>query len=169
MFALIQKSILLLLISTVYLQASTLSQNHNDLLQLKPRKEITILQSFVGDVIHDYEVLLQWKILLERKNNSFKIERSDNLQDFETIGFIPGKGKGENHYYHILDENLTPGTWYYRLSHKNENGSFRELSLITVYIQGNKKGVVSEKFYDRFANQRIMQLSVEIEPWTITL
>ena len=81
------------------------------------------LTSFTGNVVED-GVLLNWTTATELNNQGFDIERSTSVQSWEKIGFVPGYGTTtEPKAYSFLDENVTSGTYTYRLKQLDFDGT----------------------------------------------
>jgi hypothetical protein len=81
------------------------------------------LTSFTGNVVQD-GVLLNWTTATELNNQGFDIERSSSDQTWEKIGFVPGYGTTtEPKAYSFLDENVTSGTYTYRLKQIDFDGT----------------------------------------------
>jgi len=94
------------------------------------------LSSFTASV-NNNDVILHWSTASETNNMGFEIQRLQNynlpegkagvtkLQDWETVGFVEGKGTTtEQQFYSFVDENLSSGKYQYRLKQIDFNGSF---------------------------------------------
>lgn len=63
---------------------------------------------------------LTWKTIQELNNDGFIIERSENAQNFQPIGFVKGKEFSlEQQQYNFIDATAGPYDWYYRLVQKD--------------------------------------------------
>lgn len=81
------------------------------------------LTSFTASVIGN-GVLLKWTTATELNNQGFEIERSTSIGGWEKIGFVPGFGTTtEPRAYSFLDENVTSGTYTYRLKQIDFDGT----------------------------------------------
>lgn len=81
------------------------------------------LTSFTGNVIQD-GVMLNWSTATELNNQGFEIERSTAQQSWQKIGYVPGFGTTtEPKSYSFLDENVSNGTYTYRLRQIDFDGS----------------------------------------------
>jgi len=69
--------------------------------------------------------LLQWKTFTETNNIGFQIERSIDGVNYDSIGFVAGRGVNGNGAAYIFSDN-TPlnGTSYYRLKQRDISGAF---------------------------------------------
>lgn len=87
------------------------------------------LKSFTGILINQ-SVQLNWITTTELNNSGFEIERSKDCKieksnEWETIGFVEGHGTtAETHSYSFIDENVTTGTYKYRLKQIDFDGTF---------------------------------------------
>ena len=69
-------------------------------------------------------VVLNWSTATETNNQGFEVQRKSG-NEFNTIGFIQGKGTTtEPHQYTYTDNNLDIGTYEYRLKQVDFDGSF---------------------------------------------
>ncbi|MDY0083403.1 MAG: T9SS type A sorting domain-containing protein [Ignavibacteriaceae bacterium] len=81
------------------------------------------LTSFTANVINN-SVLLQWSTATELNNNGFEIERKTN-GEWTMIGYVPGYGTiTEPQSYSFIDQNVSQGTYTYRLKQLDFDGSF---------------------------------------------
>jgi len=79
--------------------------------------------SFTGAVSQD-GILLNWTTATELNNQGFEIERSTSVQSWEKIGYVPGFGTTtEPKAYSFLDQNVTTGTYTYRLKQIDFDGT----------------------------------------------
>jgi hypothetical protein len=97
------------------------------------------LTSFTGTVLHN-AVQLNWTTATELNNQGFEIEkRTEN--NWEKIGYVPGSGSTtETKSYSFLDENVTSGTYGYRLKQLDFDGSFsysNEIEVVVDLVPGN--------------------------------
>lgn len=81
------------------------------------------LTSFTANVVNE-GVLLNWNTATELNNQGFEIERMAE-GNWEKIGYVPGYGTTtEPKNYSFLDENVSSGTYNYRLKQLDFDGSF---------------------------------------------
>ena len=86
-------------------------------------------------------VELEWTTATEVNNQGFDVERSNDNNTFEKIGFVPGFGTTtEPKNYSYTDRSVSNGKYYYRLKQIDFDGSFKysdvveaEVSLPTVF------------------------------------
>ncbi len=72
------------------------------------------------------DIVLSWSTATELNNLGFEIERSNNNQVFNRIGFVEGKGTTtERQDYNFRDNTLTAeGKYFYRLKQIDHDGTF---------------------------------------------
>lgn len=79
---------------------------------------------FDAKVIDD-EVELLWETITEVNNYGFEIQRSNDLQDWKTIGFVSGMGNSNSpQRYRFFDDVSKAGSVYYRLKQIDYEGDF---------------------------------------------
>ena len=95
------------------------------------------LISFEGKV-DDYKIVLSWITASELNNQGFYIEKSINIMNWETIGFVNGKGTTtESSSYSFVDRRITDLKVYYRLKQLDYDGSFTYTKIIEIEIPVN--------------------------------
>ncbi len=88
--------------------------------------------------------VLNWKTFTETNNTGFQIERSMDAMNYDSIGFVAGRGvNGNGAMYSFSDKSPLNGISYYRLKLKDISGGytfstvksleFTKLPSITVY------------------------------------
>ncbi|GAB5524150.1 MAG: hypothetical protein Roseis2KO_20220 [Roseivirga sp.] len=103
---------------------------------------ITLI-SFEGEAEQD-QVVLRWTTAAEFQNSFYRIERSANGFDFETIGFVDGAGTTNdlNDYVFIDNDPLQPVN-FYRLIDVDINGQQNPSEIVRVsYIADFEKPVL---------------------------
>lgn len=87
-------------------------------------------------------VTLNWQTVWEMNNSGFSIQRMDNSNAWQIIGFISGKGTSTIPVeYSFIDNNLNSGNYSYRLKQTDYNGTFEYFYLTGDVLIGN-----AEKF-----------------------
>jgi photosystem II stability/assembly factor-like uncharacterized protein len=94
------------------------------------------LISFTAELIED-GVMLNWTTATEINNLGFEIERASSsytpIQGWEKIGFVAGFGTTtEPNIYCFADENVTKGTYKYRLKQIDYSGTFSYSDVVEV-------------------------------------
>ena len=85
--------------------------------------------------IAENSVKLKWTTASETGNLGFDIEKGFDGNSYSRIGFVPGEGTTsitQNYFY--TDNNVDPGTFYYRLKQTDTNGSFGYSEILKVVI-----------------------------------
>lgn len=84
------------------------------------------LAKFTVEVKNDI-VEIYWVTSTEINNYGFVIERKNEKNNWNEVGFVKGNGTTSlKHEYTFLDQNLVPGNLYtYRLKQVDNNGSFK--------------------------------------------
>ncbi len=97
------------------------------------------------------DVHLEWVTLTESSNLGFEIHRKSQDEDFETIGFIRGKGTtaSENSYSYV-DKGLFPGTYTYRLKQIDHNGECSYSNLAGLVVNGPSEYSLSQNYPNPF-------------------
>jgi Secretion system C-terminal sorting domain len=101
------------------------------------------LTSFTGIIKDGNKIKLNWTTASETNNRGFSVERSISLSscgcgnhsEWEPIAFVPGWGTTtQPKSYSFTDENITSGTYNYRLKQIDFDGSFKYSNNIEVKI-----------------------------------
>ena len=83
----------------------------------------------------DDDANLDWRTASEVNNDYFSIQRSTDATHWEEIGTKEGYGSAtEVHDYTIVDRNLQPGIYYYRLQQYDFDGSYEFSHIESVVI-----------------------------------
>lgn len=81
-------------------------------------------------------ITLKWKTATELNNRGFSVEKGIDGLSFSEITFIPGMGTSTNlNEYTYIDENLSIGTFYYRLKQIDFDGSYAYSNTISVDVE----------------------------------
>lgn len=93
----------------------------------------------------EYEfVLLDWTVSNEENDERFDIERSQDGETWETIGFVAGKGASiENQSYLFKDFKPWKGINYYRLKQTDNNGDIEYSSIEEVFFNAKQAPVLN--------------------------
>jgi hypothetical protein len=116
------------------------------------------------------DAILSWNTATEINNDFFRLERSKNNADWETITTLNGQGfSAVISNYNFLDKNPGTGTFYYRLSQQDFNGEGEMLGTIAVTIESDNWEVFpnpSESHWQIIASQNLANCSIKL--WDIT-
>jgi len=100
--------------------------------------------------------MLKWSTASETNNYGFEIERKESEDksqntEWNTIGFINGSGTTtETRSYFFEDENLSAGTYQYRLKQIDMDGTFEYLSEVEAEISPLKDFSLEQNFPNPF-------------------
>lgn len=84
-------------------------------------------------------VQLNWRTASETDNESFIVEKMEEVDYFKSIGSIEAKGYSDGADYEYLDRNPSKGVNYYRLKQVDVDGSFTYSTVISVEFDSNIK------------------------------
>jgi photosystem II stability/assembly factor-like uncharacterized protein len=86
-------------------------------------------------VVNGKDVVLTWVTATETNNSGFEVERKSDNDEFRNIGFVPGNGTTtEQQYYQYTDEDLTEGSFTYRLKQIDYDGTFEYSDEISIQL-----------------------------------
>ena len=95
------------------------------------------LSSFNGSYISN-SIELKWTTETELNNSGFEILRSKDLSNWESIGFVPGRGTTTSRsLYTFYDSHLIGNHFFYKLKQIDFDGSYSFSEIIKVEIQIN--------------------------------
>ncbi|MGB0522977.1 MAG: hypothetical protein ACPGJS_08450 [Flammeovirgaceae bacterium] len=87
---------------------------------------------FRGELLDDVSVL-RWATAIEKNSDSFIIERSFDLDEFEAIGFVKAQGNSNVYQdYSFIDAEGNTQTTYYRLKQLDIDGTFTYSKVISI-------------------------------------
>lgn len=95
----------------------------------------TLPVKFVGfsGEMSNRDVMLSWQTSVEFNSHGFEIERSEDGEHFEIIGWIPSHDHiMKAHTYSFVDNNPTKGLSYYRLRKVEFDGLYEYSSIIRI-------------------------------------
>lgn len=80
-------------------------------------------------------VQLSWSTTAEHEADYFRVERSQDLGEFVTVGEVKAHGTtSEPQYYGVTDKNPLPGINYYRLRQVDQSGTVHTFRLVSAII-----------------------------------
>jgi hypothetical protein len=92
------------------------------------------LTSFAASILGT-DVRLSWMTATELNNRGFDIERSNDQNSWEKIGFVEGSGTTtEMKYYSYTDKKLDAGKYFYRLKQVDFDGTYEYSSVVEAEI-----------------------------------
>lgn len=103
------------------------------------------LLEFAGNAVGDH-ARLNWRTASERNNRAFRLERSTNNIDYETIATLDGSGNSSqerNYTYTDLGVSKLASTIYYRLIQVDFNGQETVFPITTVSFEAAVPALLS--------------------------
>lgn len=97
------------------------------------------LISFDANLIKN-DVWINWKTQTEINNDYFTIERSQDINSWESVKELPGAGNSStNKSYATIDQNPLTGISYYRLKQTDFNGDYSYSDIRTVTLNSKSE------------------------------
>lgn len=114
----------------------------------------------LSGIVNNNIVTLNWQTYFEENNAGFEIQKSKNAIDFESIGFIKGKGNSSQlNKYVFYDKNITANTNYYRLKQIDYDGVYKYSRIIKIDV---KKQAIITLFPNPTTDKLYLKNSKEI-------
>lgn len=111
-------------------------------------------------------VSLKWSTSFEANNKGFEVELSTNGIDFETIGFVEGKGNSNRLSYYTFNHNTSlNGLMYFRLKQIDVDGKFNYSDVISIGNDDLLINITPNPFSDQISissNNKEMAVSAEV-------
>jgi hypothetical protein len=119
------------------------------------------LTSFTG-VQDGNKVTLHWETATELNNHGFEVERAFlNKENWSNIGFVKGNGTSTNpHSYTFTDDNLSAGTYSYRLKQIDDNGTSKYINLAETFNVQPADYELSQNYPNPFNPSTIIKYSI---------
>jgi hypothetical protein len=106
-------------------------------------------------------VSLSWQTATEVNNAGFEIERKSNGSAFEKIGFVPGMGTTTRaSQYNFVDDNITSGTFTYRLKQMDYDGTTSYSSEVNVEVTTPEMFELSQNYPNPFNPSTSIKFSI---------
>jgi hypothetical protein len=87
--------------------------------------------------LNNHEVEISWKTAMESNNDYFTVERAQDIERFEPLATVPGKGTTSAvSSYSVVDPNPMHGTTYYRVKQIDYDGTASYSGLRSVTYDG---------------------------------
>lgn len=100
-------------------------------------------------IVDGFNSKLNWSTASEFNNQGFYIERSSGDRNWETIGFVEGKGNSVNiSQYEFIDYNVfnsknLSSTYYYKLRQIDYDGNFDYSNINIVLFMDTESGIIA--------------------------
>jgi hypothetical protein len=121
------------------------------------------LISFTAEVIDD-KIVLRWKITPKNDNFSFEIQRSDDSENFNQIGFVSDcRTSPDLATYYFIDSDLSHVKSYYRLKRVGADGNFEYSNVIKVELSLPGKFKLSQNYPNPFNPETTIRYSMAKE------
>jgi Secretion system C-terminal sorting domain/Cleaved Adhesin Domain len=118
------------------------------------------LTSFTAMAIEN-DVMLSWITATELNNRGFYIERRNDSESWNNLGFVEGHGTTtEKQSYTFLDKNLSSGIYIYRLKQIDTDGSFEYSNEIEVDLGMPIEFSLSQNYPNPFNPLTIIRYSI---------
>ncbi len=118
------------------------------------------LESFAANAI-DNNVSLRWITATEINNSGFAVERKYKDNSFKQIAFVKGNGTTTNKSTYVYkDENLSSGTYTYRLRQVDFDGSYKLYNESTVEISAPKSFTLDQNYPNPFNPTTTIKFSI---------
>lgn len=89
-------------------------------------------------VVDGNETTIHWKTASEERNDFFTVEKSQDGVVWQLVNKVPSLGDTDSgHEYSMEEPKNALGTWYYRLSQTDLDGSTEILSIKSLNVQEN--------------------------------
>ncbi len=118
------------------------------------------LESFAANALEN-NVSLSWITATETNNSGFAVERKFEDNSFKQIAYVKGNGTTTNKStYAYKDENLSPGTYTYRLRQVDFDGSYKVYNESTVKISAPKSFTLDQNYPNPFNPTTTIKFSI---------
>lgn len=117
------------------------------------------LVSFEARKIAERTIQLDWATTAEVNTSHFEIQRSNDAQNFESLGLVDAVGNSNNRQnYQFTDFSPLSGTSYYRLKMVDADASFSYSPIRSVRLEGDILPEISQLFPNPFITDLNLEL-----------
>jgi len=114
-----------------------------------------------GASVNENSVTLSWITATELNNSGFEVQRSNESEVWENIGFVRGNGTTtEINYYSFTDENLEEGSYAYRLKQVDLDGTYEFSNIVNVDITTPIEFELSQNYPNPFNPSTTINFSI---------
>jgi photosystem II stability/assembly factor-like uncharacterized protein len=118
------------------------------------------LTSFTADVSGN-NVTLHWSTATETNNSGFSIERKGTDGNWQTMGFINGRGNSTiTNSYSYTDPNVAYGKYTYRLKQVDYDGSYKYSSEVSIEVLPVNTFTLSQNYPNPFNPSTNLKYSI---------
>jgi len=118
------------------------------------------LTSFTANLIEN-NVVLNWTTITEKNNSGFEIQRKIESSDWETLGFIAGRGTTtEPSNYSYSDRVKLSGTYEYRLKQIDYDGTFEFSDIAEIEVRPVYEYELAQNYPNPFNPSTLISFTV---------
>ena len=123
--------------------------------------------SFFSAKVSENGVVLDWKTETEVNNYGFEVEREKKevrSGTWEKIGFVEGNGNSNSpKEYNFIDENISAGSYSYRLKQIDNEGSFEYSDIVEITISSPENFQLEQNYPNPFNPSTKIKYSIPVE------
>ena len=132
------------------------------LAELVPQNPFPVsLLSFGGKVYNKTNVRLEWSTASESNNKGFDVQRTNNLRNWSTIGFVGGHGTTNIIQRYVFNDiGLNEGKYYYRLKQIDLDGKFSYSDIIAFSLADSDGFQLGQNYPNPFNGSTTISYSI---------
>lgn len=120
------------------------------------------LATFTAETVNN-SVALNWTTATETNNSGFEVERKAD-GEFQSLGFVEGNGTTtELRSYNFVDDQVTSGTYTYRLKQIDFNGVFEYSDEVVVEVSAPKEFALAQNYPNPFNPSTVIDFSLPVD------